>query len=117
MLWPALFLPALCKNTFPASGRGRTRRHPRVEEDPIPGAAHYLGAEADERRPLYVAVTRAQKYLAHGCGRARASFGAMACRVVMPDPLHHDWDAPSRTRTQHDAHDGTSDHPATIQPP
>ncbi|MFJ9114611.1 ATP-dependent helicase [Streptomyces sp. NPDC102394] len=64
MQWPAVFLPALRKNTFPASGRGGLGVFHVVEEDLIPGAARYRGTEADERRLFYVAVTRAQKYLA-----------------------------------------------------
>ncbi|EMF55654.1 MULTISPECIES: ATP-dependent DNA helicase [Streptomyces] len=64
MQWPAVFLPALRKNTFPASGRGGLGVFHVVEEALIPGAARYRGTEADERRLFYVAVTRAQKCLA-----------------------------------------------------
>lgn len=64
MQWPAVFLPALRKNTFPASGRGGLGVFHVVEENLIPGAARYRGTEADERRLFYVAITRAQKYLA-----------------------------------------------------
>ncbi|MFD7922887.1 ATP-dependent helicase [Streptomyces sp. NPDC059740] len=64
MQWPAVFLPALRKNTFPASGRGGLGVFHVVEESLVPGAARYRGTEADERRLFYVAVTRAQKYLA-----------------------------------------------------
>ncbi|MFV8182422.1 ATP-dependent helicase [Streptomyces sp. AF1B] len=63
MQWPAVFLPALRKNTFPASGRGGLGVFHVVEESLVPGAARYRGTEADERRLFYVAVTRAQKYL------------------------------------------------------
>ncbi|GAA0917301.1 ATP-dependent DNA helicase [Streptomyces thermoalcalitolerans] len=64
MQWPAVFLPALRKNTFPASGRGGLGVFHVIEEDLVPNAARYRGTEADERRLFYVAVTRAQKYLA-----------------------------------------------------
>ncbi|WP_329176817.1 ATP-dependent helicase [Streptomyces sp. NBC_01477] len=64
MQWPAVFLPALRKNTFPASGRGGLGVFHVIEENLVPGAARYKGTEADERRLFYVAVTRAQKYLA-----------------------------------------------------
>lgn len=64
MQWPAVFLPALRKNTFPMSGRGGLGVFHIVEENLIPGAARYKGTEDDERRLFYVAVTRAQKYLA-----------------------------------------------------
>jgi DNA helicase-2/ATP-dependent DNA helicase PcrA len=64
MQWPAVFLPALRKNTFPTAGRGGLGVFHVVEEDLVPGAARYKGTEDDERRLFYVAVTRAQKYLA-----------------------------------------------------
>ncbi|MFE6081091.1 ATP-dependent helicase [Streptomyces virginiae] len=63
MQWPAVFLPALRKNTFPAAGRGGLGVFHVVEKSLIPGAARYQGTVADERRLFYVAVTRAQKYL------------------------------------------------------
>lgn len=64
MQWPAVFLPALRQNTFPASRRGGTNVFHVVEADLVPGADRYRGTKADERRLFYVAVTRAQKYLA-----------------------------------------------------
>ncbi|MFD5362417.1 ATP-dependent helicase, partial [Streptomyces tendae] len=64
MQWPAVFLPALRQNTFPASRRGGTNVFHVVEADLVPGAERYRGTKADERRLFYVAVTRAQKYLA-----------------------------------------------------
>ncbi|MDQ0778397.1 ATP-dependent exoDNAse (exonuclease V) beta subunit [Streptomyces aurantiacus] len=64
MQWPAVFLPALRKNTFPSSGRGGLGVFHIVEDTLIPGSARYRGTVADERRLFYVAITRAQKYLA-----------------------------------------------------
>jgi DNA helicase-2/ATP-dependent DNA helicase PcrA len=75
MQWPAVFLPALRKNTFPASGRGGLSVFHVVEANLIPGAARYRGTEADERRLFYVAVTRAQKYLALSFGPSEKRTG------------------------------------------
>ncbi len=61
--WPAVFIPQLVKNRFPAKGGGgRTAWHllPAAAFD---NAARYRGGEADERRLFYVAATRAQKFL------------------------------------------------------
>jgi DNA helicase-2/ATP-dependent DNA helicase PcrA len=61
--WPAVFIPQLVKNRFPArGGGGRTAWHllPAAAFD---NAARYRGGEADERRLFYVAATRAQKFL------------------------------------------------------
>ncbi|MGW0168698.1 ATP-dependent helicase [Streptomyces sp. NPDC003343] len=100
MQWPAVFLPALRKNTFPASGRGGLGVFHVVEEGLIPGAARYRGTEADERRLFYVALTRAQKYLALSfapsekrTGKRRSDFFNEATQVhtvltreVIPSP-------------------------------
>ena len=64
MQWPAVFLPALRKNTFPSQRRGGTSVFHIIEENLVPDADRYRGTEDDERRLFYVAVTRAQKYLA-----------------------------------------------------
>ncbi|GHD90127.1 ATP-dependent helicase [Streptomyces naganishii] len=100
MQWPAVFLPALRKNTFPTSGRGGLGVFHVVEANLVPGAARYRGTEADERRLFYVAVTRAQKYLALSfapndkrTGKKRSDFFNEATQVhtvltreVVPSP-------------------------------
>lgn len=62
--WPVVFLPALRKNTFPASagGRGRSVWHI-LPAAAIEGSERFRGSIEDERRLFYVAMTRAQKYL------------------------------------------------------
>jgi DNA helicase-2/ATP-dependent DNA helicase PcrA len=61
--WPAVFLPALRKNRFPSRVMGGlTLRHV-IPDDAIDDPARYRGTIEDETRLLYVAVTRAQKYL------------------------------------------------------
>src|SRR6266516_4517515 len=56
MQWPAVFVSALRKaglNVFHI-----------IPQTAVPDADRYRGTEADEIRLFYVAVTRAQKYLA-----------------------------------------------------
>jgi DNA helicase II / ATP-dependent DNA helicase PcrA len=63
MQWPAVFVPALLKNRFPAKRQGgRTVWHllPRAG---IKGQARFEGTLEDERRLFYVAMTRSQKFL------------------------------------------------------
>ena len=63
MQWPAVFVPALLKNRFPAKRPGgRTVWHllPRAG---IKGQVRYEGTLEDERRLFYVAMTRSQKFL------------------------------------------------------
>lgn len=64
MQWPAVFVPALRKNTFPTQKHGGTSVFHIVDEHLVPDAARYKGTIEDERRLFYVAITRAQKYLA-----------------------------------------------------
>ena len=61
--FPVVFVPNLVKNRFPTPApRGRQWWHvmPRAA---VIGAARYDGGIEDERRLLYVALTRAKKYL------------------------------------------------------
>ena len=61
--WPAVFIPQLVRNRFPAKvAGGRTVWHllPAAAFD---NAIRYRGGEEDERRLFYVAMTRAQKFL------------------------------------------------------
>ncbi len=61
--WPAVFLPAMRANRFPSRVMGgMTLRHV-IPDDAIDDPARYRGTVEDETRLLYVAVTRAQKYL------------------------------------------------------
>jgi DNA helicase-2/ATP-dependent DNA helicase PcrA len=61
--WPALFIPQLVKNRFPAKvGGGRTAWH-LIPADAFANAQRYKGGLEDERRLFYVAATRAQKFL------------------------------------------------------
>jgi DNA helicase II / ATP-dependent DNA helicase PcrA len=61
--WPAVFVPQLVKNRFPARAMGgRTAWH-LIPQAAFANAARYRGGVEDERRLFYVAVTRAQKFL------------------------------------------------------
>jgi DNA helicase-2/ATP-dependent DNA helicase PcrA len=64
MQWPAVFVPALRKNRFPSRRQGGMNVFHVIPQAAVPGGDRYRGTEADEVRLLYVAVTRAQKYLA-----------------------------------------------------
>ncbi|WP_250290927.1 ATP-dependent DNA helicase [Frankia sp. CiP1_Cm_nod1] len=64
MQWPAVFVPALRKNRFPSKRQGGINVFHVIPENAVPDAERYRGTEADEARLFYVAVTRAQKYLA-----------------------------------------------------
>ncbi|MGE3470799.1 MAG: PD-(D/E)XK nuclease family protein [Vicinamibacterales bacterium] len=61
--WPAVFLPALRRNRFPSRVMGGVSLRHVIPDDAIDDPARYRGTEEDETRLLYVAVTRAQKYL------------------------------------------------------
>lgn len=61
--WPAVFIPQLVKNRFPAKGGGgRTAWH-LLPDTAFDNTVRYKGGIEDERRLFYVAVTRAQKFL------------------------------------------------------
>lgn len=63
MQWPAVFVPALLRNRFPArKPGGRTVWH-LLPRDGIKEQARYEGNIEDERRLFYVAMTRSQKFL------------------------------------------------------
>ncbi|MFP4600944.1 MAG: ATP-dependent helicase, partial [Persicimonas sp.] len=60
--WPAVFAPALQKDHFPSRGPfGRTKWH-LMPSDAVENASRYDGSTEDERRLLYVAITRSKKY-------------------------------------------------------
>ena len=64
MQWPAVFVPALRKNRFPGRRQGGLNVFHIIPQGAVADADRYRGTEADEIRLFYVAVTRAQKYLA-----------------------------------------------------
>ena len=61
--WPAVFLPAMRKNRFPSRVMGGVTLRHVIPDEAIDDPARYRGTVEDETRLLYVAVTRAQKYL------------------------------------------------------
>jgi DNA helicase-2/ATP-dependent DNA helicase PcrA len=63
MQWPAVFVPALLKNRFPAAAHGGRNVWHLIPRKGIKGQARYDGSIEDERRLFYVAMTRSQKFL------------------------------------------------------
>ncbi len=61
--FPAVFVPGLNRNYFPASGVGGLNTWHFVDQTVVENAQRYRGGIEDERRLLYVACTRSQKYL------------------------------------------------------
>ncbi len=59
--WPVVFVPSLTKSRFPSSRTGRPR--PWLIDRSLFDANRYEGADADERRLFYVAMTRARDWL------------------------------------------------------
>ena len=64
MQWPAVFVPCMRKNRFPSKRQGGLGVFHVIPEEAIADADRYRGTVEDETRLFYVAVTRAQKYLA-----------------------------------------------------
>jgi DNA helicase-2/ATP-dependent DNA helicase PcrA len=64
MQWPAVFIPCLRKNRFPSKKQGGLGLFHIIPDTAIDDADRYRGTVEDETRLFYVAVTRAQKYLA-----------------------------------------------------
>ncbi len=64
MQWPAVFVPALRRNRFPGKRQGGLGVFHVIPQTAVQDADRYRGSVEDERRLFYVAVTRAQKYLA-----------------------------------------------------
>jgi DNA helicase-2/ATP-dependent DNA helicase PcrA len=63
MQWPAVFVPCLRANRFPAKRQGGLGLFHVIPETAIGDPDRYKGTLDDETRLFYVAVTRAQKYL------------------------------------------------------
>jgi DNA helicase-2/ATP-dependent DNA helicase PcrA len=61
--WPAVFLPAMRQNRFPSKAMGGVTLKHVIPDDAIEDPLRYRGTVEDETRLLYVAVTRAQKFL------------------------------------------------------
>ncbi|MHB8539264.1 MAG: ATP-dependent helicase [Candidatus Dormibacteria bacterium] len=61
--WPAAFLPAMRRNRFPSRVMGGVTLRHVIPDSAIADPARYRGTVEDETRLLYVAITRAQKYL------------------------------------------------------
>lgn len=64
MQWPAVFLPCLRRNRFPSKRHGGLNLFHIIPEEAVADPDRYRGTLADETRLFYVAITRAQKYLA-----------------------------------------------------
>lgn len=64
MQWPAVFIPCMRRNRFPSKRQGGLGVFHVVPAQSIADADRYRGTVEDETRLFYVAVTRAQKYLA-----------------------------------------------------
>ncbi|MGW3546998.1 ATP-dependent helicase [Janibacter hoylei] len=64
MQWPAVFLPCLRRNRFPSKRHGGLNLFHIIPEEAVADPHRYRGTLADETRLFYVAITRAQKYLA-----------------------------------------------------
>lgn len=63
MEFPAVFVPNLVGNRFPAKRQGGRQWYHVIPNEAVSGADRYLGCEEDERRLFYVALTRSKKYL------------------------------------------------------
>ena len=61
--WPVVFLPALLRNRFPASGSGGLSVWHLIPEEAVKDSERYRGSVEDERRLFYVAMTRSKKFL------------------------------------------------------
>ena len=61
--WPVVFLPCLQANRFPPKRPGGKSRWHVLPKQAVRGADRYDGSVVDERRLLYVALTRSKKYL------------------------------------------------------
>jgi DNA helicase-2/ATP-dependent DNA helicase PcrA len=64
MQWPAVFVPCLRRNRFPIKRSGGIGLFHVIPRESVANPDRYRGGTSDELRLFYVAVTRAQKYLA-----------------------------------------------------
>jgi len=121
MQWPAVFVPCLRKNRFPIRSSGGINLFHVIPIEAVPNGARYRGGRSEETRLLYVAVTRAQKYLyltwapiaSNQQARARSDFfrdaaaptgyspRTPACPTCPGSPRPQRWRRPpSRSRSQ-----------------
>ena len=63
MQWPAVFIPSLQQNRFPAQRIGGLNLSHVIPPEAINNFDRYRGNLEDEKRLFYVAVTRSQKFL------------------------------------------------------
>jgi DNA helicase-2/ATP-dependent DNA helicase PcrA len=63
MQWPVVFVPCLRANKFPSQRKGGRSVWHIIDETQVPRASQYKGTVEDERRLLYVALTRAERFL------------------------------------------------------
>lgn len=61
--WPVVFVPTLTRSLFPIKAPGGRNVWHVINPEAVEGAARYHGGEVEERRLLYVALTRSKKYL------------------------------------------------------
>jgi DNA helicase-2/ATP-dependent DNA helicase PcrA len=63
MQWPAVFVPCMRSNRFPAKRQGGVGLFHVIPDVAVSSPDRYRGTVEDETRLFYVAVTRAQKFL------------------------------------------------------
>lgn len=61
--FPAVFIPGLNRNYLPQKRKGGLNEWHFLSVDVVADQERYSGSEEDERRLLYVAITRSQKFL------------------------------------------------------
>jgi DNA helicase-2/ATP-dependent DNA helicase PcrA len=76
--WPVVFVPCLSSGRFPSRATGRPRNWLIPRE--LFSAERYEGTDVDERRLLYVAITRARQHL------YLSTHAAVSKRAVKPSP-------------------------------
>jgi DNA helicase-2/ATP-dependent DNA helicase PcrA len=63
MQWPVVFIPCLRRNRFPSKRHGGLGLFHVIPDEALADPDRYRGTVEDETRLMYVAVTRAQKWL------------------------------------------------------